>query len=104
MQKLGLADEADALDATVLRVPRAAPAYYGYAYEHFTDLRAHLDGIRNLWLAGRSGMHRQGHQDLAMLTARRAVEAIVAGRSDKSAIWNAGSELDPEGRTGNPSS
>lgn len=100
MHKLGLADEADALDATVLRVPKAAPAYYGYAYEHFADLRAHLDGIRNLWLAGRNGMHRQGRQDLAMLTARRAVEAIVAGRSDKSAIWNAGSELDPEGRTG----
>ena len=102
MQKLGLADEDDALDAMIIRVPKAAPAYYGHAYDHFAELRAHLDGIRNLWLAGRSGMHRQGHQDLAMLTARRAVEAIVAGRSDKAAVWNAGTELDVEVRADNP--
>ena len=101
MQELGLADEADALDATVLRVPKALPAYYGYAYEHFAELRAHFDGIHNLYLAGRSGMHRQGPLDLAMLTARRAVEAIVAGRSDKAPIWNAGTDLDPEGRVDN---
>ena len=63
MQMLGLADEIHALDATVIRVPRAMPAYYGHAYEHFAELRAHLDGIRNLYLAGRSGMHRQGGQD-----------------------------------------
>ena len=37
-----------------------------------------------------------------MLTARRAVEAIVAGRSDKMPIWNAGTDLDPEGRVDNP--
>ncbi len=104
MQQLGLADEADALDAMVIRVPKALPAFYGHAYDHFADLRAYLDGIRNLYLAGRSGMHRQGHQDLAMLTARRAVEAIVAGRSDKSAIWNAGTDLDRDGRADNPAS
>jgi protoporphyrinogen oxidase len=102
MQRLGLADESDALDATVLRVPKALPAYYGHAYEHFTELRTHLDGIHNLYLAGRSGMHRQGNQALAMLTARRAVEAILAGRSDKSAIWTAGTDLDVDASVDNP--
>jgi hypothetical protein len=32
-------------------------------------------------------MHRYNNQDHSMLTARLAVEAILAGRTDKEAIW-----------------
>jgi protoporphyrinogen oxidase len=87
MQQLKLADEADALDAVVIRQPKAYPGYFGDAYAHFDELRAWLDGIRNLYLVGRNGMHRYNNQDHSMLSARFAVEAILAGSSDKSAIW-----------------
>jgi protoporphyrinogen oxidase len=87
MQQLKLADEADALDAVVIRMPKAYPGYFGNAYEHFEELRAYLDGIKNLYLIGRNGMHRYNNQDHSMLSARYAVEAILAGSSDKSAIW-----------------
>jgi protoporphyrinogen oxidase len=87
MQQLKLADEADALDAVVIRQPKAYPGYFGDAYERFDELREYLDGIRNLYLVGRNGMHRYNNQDHSMLSAKFAVEAILAGSSDKSAIW-----------------
>jgi protoporphyrinogen oxidase len=88
MRELKLADEADALDAIVIRQPKAYPGYFGDAYTHFDELRGWLDGIRNLYLVGRNGMHRYNNQDHSMLSARHAVEAILAGGGDKSAIWN----------------
>jgi protoporphyrinogen oxidase len=87
MQQLKLADEADALDAVVIRMPKAYPGYFGHAYQHFGELREWLDGIRNLYLVGRNGMHRYNNQDHSMLSARYAVEAILAGSPEKSAIW-----------------
>jgi protoporphyrinogen oxidase len=87
MQQLRLADEADALDAVVIRQPKAYPGYFGDAYENFEELREYLDGIKNLYLIGRNGMHRYNNQDHSMLSAKFAVEAILAGSSDKSAIW-----------------
>ena len=94
MQQLKLADEADALDAVVIRMPKAYPGYFGDAYEHFDELREYLDGIKNLYLIGRNGMHRYNNQDHSMLSARFAVEAILAGSADKSAIW--GVNIDDE--------
>jgi len=87
MQQLRLADEADALDAVVIRMPKAYPGYFGSAYEKFEDVRGYLDGIKNLYLIGRNGMHRYNNQDHSMLSARFAAEAILAGSSDKSKIW-----------------
>jgi protoporphyrinogen oxidase len=86
MQQIGMADPAECVDAMVLRMPKAYPGYYG-AYEHFDEVRAFLDGIDNLWCIGRNGMHRYNNQDHSMLSAKRAVEAIIAGSRDKSAIW-----------------
>ncbi len=86
MRQIGMADPDDCLDAVVIRVPKAYPGYYG-AYEHFDEVRAFLDGIENLWCVGRNGMHRYNNQDHSMLSAKLAAEAILAGRTDKSAIW-----------------
>ena len=47
----------DALDATVIRMPKAYPGYFGAAYERFDELRGWLDGRSNLFLVGRNGMH-----------------------------------------------
>lgn len=86
MRRLGLVEAADVLDSTVIKVPKAYPAYFG-TYAEFDTLRRHLDGIPNLFLIGRNGMHRYNNQDHSMLTAKLAVEAIVAGSAAKDAIW-----------------
>lgn len=87
MAQIGMAHEADALDATVIRMPKAYPGYFGEAFERFDRLRAVLDGMPNLWLVGRNGMHRYNNQDHSMLSARAAVQAIIGGRTDKAALW-----------------
>jgi protoporphyrinogen oxidase len=79
-------DRADVLDGTVIRVPKTYPAYFG-AYAEFRRVRVWLDGIVNLYLVGRNGMHRYNNQDHSMLTAKLAVEAILDGKVDKAAIW-----------------
>jgi protoporphyrinogen oxidase len=86
LEKIGMIDRADVLDGTVIRVPKTYPAYFG-AYEEFPRVRAWLDGIGNLYLVGRNGMHRYNNQDHSMLTAKLAVEAILDGKVDKAAIW-----------------
>ena len=86
LEKIEMIDRADVLDGTVIRVPKTYPAYFG-AYENFPKLRSWIDGIDNLFLVGRNGMHRYNNQDHSMLTAKLAVEAILAGKTDKTAIW-----------------
>lgn len=87
MQRLRLAAPEQHLDGVVIRMPKAYPGYYG-TYARFGELRAFLDGFQNLFLVGRNGMHRYNNQDHSMLSAKRAVEAILAGSSDKSEIWD----------------
>lgn len=87
MRKIGLATSNDALDAVVLRVPKAYPGYFGEAYEKFDQLQAVLDAVPNLFLIGRNGMHRYNNQDHSMLTAKEAARQIAAGVADKAAIW-----------------
>jgi protoporphyrinogen oxidase len=87
MRQLRLAGSEDNLDGVVIRMPKAYPGYYG-SYAHFSEVRDYLDRIPNLFLVGRNGMHRYNNQDHSMLSAKRAVEAILSGTSDKSAIWD----------------
>jgi protoporphyrinogen oxidase len=87
MEQLRLASPDDHLDGTVIRMPKAYPGYYG-SYAHFGELRQYLDGFENLFLVGRNGMHRYNNQDHSMLSAKRAVEAILAGSTDKTPIWD----------------
>lgn len=87
METLGLAHRADLLDSLVLRVPKAYPGYYG-SYGRFDTIRQFTDAVPNLFLAGRNGMHRYNNQDHSMLTARFAVDAILADTADKSAMWS----------------
>jgi len=93
MGRMNLADRADCLDGIVIRMPKAYPGYYG-SYARFDELRGYLDGIPNLFLVGRNGMHRYNNQDHSMLSAKKAVEAIVAGSADKAEIW--GVNIDDE--------
>jgi protoporphyrinogen oxidase len=93
MQQLRLAAPEEHLDGVVIRMAKAYPGYYG-SYARFGELRGYLDGLANLFLVGRNGMHRYNNQDHSMLSAKKAVEAILAGSADKSAIW--GVNIDDE--------
>lgn len=88
MQQLKLAHQDDALDCVVIRMPKAYPGYFGEAYGKLDQVTAYLDGLKNLFLVGRNGMHRYNNQDHSMLSAKFAAEAILAGSADKSKIWS----------------
>lgn len=92
MAALGMiGSEADALDTHVERVRKAYPAYFD-TYAEFPKLRAWLDTIPNLYCVGRNGQHRYNNIDHSMCTAFEAVRAILAGSSDRSAVWNVNTE------------
>jgi len=87
LQKIGMIDAGNVLDSTVIRMPKAYPAYFG-SYDAFDTVRDYLDEFENLFLIGRNGMHRYNNQDHSMLAAMTAVDNIIAGRLDKSNIWD----------------
>lgn len=91
LEAIGMIDRRDVLDATIVRVPAAYPAYFGL-YREFDQLRTYLDRFGNLFPVGRNGMHRYNNQDHSMLTATKAVGSIIAGCLDKSEIWSINTE------------
>jgi protoporphyrinogen oxidase len=91
LARMKLANPADVLDGIVIRVPKTYPAYFG-AYERFEQVRKLTDTIPNLFLIGRNGMHRYNNQDHSMLTAMVSVDNILAGRTDKSNVWEINTE------------
>jgi protoporphyrinogen oxidase len=93
LEKIGLIDRADVIDGTVVRVPKAYPAYFG-EYARIGEVRSFLDSIPNLFAIGRNGMHRYNNQDHSMLAAKAAVECLLDGRTDKSSIWAVNTEDD----------
>jgi protoporphyrinogen oxidase len=93
MKELGIVDPGDVLDATVVRMEKAYPAYFG-TYQDFGEIREYLDGFGNLFLIGRNGMHKYNNQDHSMLTAMTAVDNIIAGVEDKANIWAVNTEQD----------
>ena len=93
LEQIGFADRRDVLDGTVVRVPKAYPAYFG-EYRHIGQLRDWLDGFENVFPVGRNGMHRYNNQDHSMLAARAAIDCIATGSSDKAAMWAVNTEED----------
>ncbi len=91
MEHIGMIDRGDLLDAVVVRVPKAYPAYFG-TYDRMNEIHRWADGIENLYFAGRNGMHRYNNIDHSMLTAMAAVNNILNGRTDKSNIWQVNTE------------
>jgi len=93
LSKIGIIDPTEVLDATVLRMEKTYPAYFG-TYDRFGEIRAHVDQYANLFLIGRNGMHRYNNQDHSMLTAMMAADDIVAGKTDKASLWEVNTETD----------
>ena len=91
LEKIGLARREDLLDATVLRMEKTYPAYFG-SYARFDEVRQFTDRFGNLFLVGRNGMHKYNNADHSMLTAMVSVDNICAGIADKSNIWSINTE------------
>ena len=108
LEKIGILKQSEVLDATVIRMPKTYPAYFG-TYSRFDELRAYMDSFENLFLVGRNGMHKYNNQDHSMLTAMTAVDNIIAGVTDKSNLWAVNTEMEyheekqePQAPTGEP--
>ena len=100
--RIGIIDPRAVLDGTVIRMPKAYPAYFG-SYDRFDELRAWIERFDNLYLIGRNGMHRYNNMDHSMLTAMVAVDNILEGRVDKSNLWAVNAEQEyHEVRTDEP--
>jgi protoporphyrinogen oxidase len=93
LSRIGIIDAGEVIDSTVLRMEKTYPAYFG-TYDRFAEIRRHVDRYENLFLVGRNGMHRYNNQDHSMLTAMMAVDQIIAGNTDKSALWEVNTEMD----------
>jgi protoporphyrinogen oxidase len=92
MIAMGFIEKADVLDGTVIRMPKAYPAYFG-TYDRFEAVRQYTDSLANLFLVGRNGMHKYNNSDHSMLSAMTAVEHIAQGATSKDEIW----AVNPEG-------
>ena len=93
IDRIGILRAQDILDAHVVRMPKTYPAYFG-TYDQFDRIRAYTDGIENLFLIGRNGMHKYNNQDHSMLTAMTAVDNIERGILDKSDLWRINTEME----------
>lgn len=91
LEKIDIIDRKDVLDATVIRVQKTYPAYFG-SYADFPLVREYTDGFENLFLVGRNGMHRYNNMDHSMLTAMTAVDNIIRGEKKKDNIWAVNTE------------
>ena len=106
LSKIGIVEAGEVLDSTVLRMEKTYPAYFG-TYDRFSEIRQFVDRFENLFLIGRNGMHRYNNQDHSMLTAMMSVDNIIAGKTDKAALWQVNTEMEyheERGRSGAPAS
>jgi protoporphyrinogen oxidase len=93
LDKIDIIEKEDVLDSVVIHMPKTYPAYFG-TYDRFDEIRKFVDNFSNLFLVGRNGMHRYNNQDHSMLTAMLAVDNIIAGRTDKSNLWDVNTEME----------
>ena len=77
--QIGLAQQGDVVDGTVVRQRKAYPVYDDDYARHVNTISRELDTrYPNLHLVGRNGMHKYNNQDHAMMTAMLCVENILA--------------------------
>ena len=93
LSRIGIVDTAAVLDATVIRMEKTYPAYFG-TYDRFGEIRQFVDRFENLFLIGRNGMHRYNNQDHSMLTAMMVVDGLLAGSVDRARLWDVNTETD----------
>jgi protoporphyrinogen oxidase len=91
LQIMDVLDQQDVLDATVIRMPKTYPAYFG-SYNRFSEIIDWARRFENLFLIGRNGMHKYNNQDHSMLTAMVTVDNILAGSNGSVNVWELNTE------------
>jgi len=91
LEKLGMIEKKDVIDAVILRTKKAYPAYFG-SYDKFPKIQNFLEKFENLFLIGRNGMHRYNNMDHSMLSAMEAVKNIISKKKSKKNIWSINAE------------
>jgi protoporphyrinogen oxidase len=91
----------DVADATVIRIPKTYPAYFG-TYDRFPELIAWANEFENLFLIGRNGMHKYNNQDHSMLTAMTAVDNLLANVTSRDNLWALNTEQEYHEENGQP--
>jgi protoporphyrinogen oxidase len=91
--RIGILHANEVRDSCVFRVPKTYPAYFG-TYDRFDEIIRYMDGLENLFLVGRNGMHKYNNQDHSMLTAMVSVDNIIAGNMSKKNLWEINTEQD----------
>ncbi len=89
--KIGVIERSAVLDCHRELIKKAYPAYFD-TYSEMESIKQYLDGFHNLYLIGRNGQHRYNNMDHSMVTAFEAVDCIINGNPDKTAIWNVNTE------------
>jgi len=91
LAKIGIIEKEDVLDNTLIRMPKAYPAYFG-TYDQFHVIRNFTDKFENLFLVGRNGMHKYNNSDHSMLAAMVAVKNIINNVKSKDNLWAVNTE------------
>lgn len=91
IEKIGIIDKKDVLDAHIEHIRKAYPAYFD-TYDRIDEIKDYLNGFENLFCIGRNGQHRYNNMDHSMETAFEAVNCIVNGIKNKTDIWNVNTE------------
>lgn len=86
LAEMNILDPEDVVDATVLRMPKTYPAYFG-SYARFPEIISWVNEFDNLFLVGRNGMHKYNNQDHSMLTAMTAVDNIIDNVRSRDNLW-----------------
>jgi protoporphyrinogen oxidase len=86
LAEMNILDPEDVVDATVLRMPKTYPAYFG-SYARFPEIISWANEFDNLFLVGRNGMHKYNNQDHSMLTAMTAVDNIIDNVRSRDNLW-----------------
>jgi protoporphyrinogen oxidase len=77
LASMNILDPEDVQDATVIRMPKTYPAYFG-TYKRFPEIIEWVNQFDNLFLVGRNGMHKYNNQDHAMMTAMLTAKNVGA--------------------------
>jgi protoporphyrinogen oxidase len=91
LESLGLARAEEVEAGVVFRQPNAYPVYTDAYQDHLSTLKEFFDGLGNLQMVGRSGLHKYNNQDHSMLTSILAVENLHGADHD---IWAVHSDQD----------
>ena len=86
LASMNILDPQDVQDATVIRMEKTYPAYFG-SYARFPEVISWVNQFDNLFLVGRNGMHKYNNQDHSMLTAMTAVDNIVGNVRSRDNLW-----------------